>query len=116
MYKWKHIEGYEDKYMISDMGDIYSIKSKKCIHPYINKCGHLKVMLCENNKKKKYFVHILVAKTFIENPHNYNIVNHIDGNKTNNRVENLEWCTQSENIKHAWNTGLIKRKKVLTSG
>lgn len=66
------------------------------------------VKLYKNKSKKNIPIHKLVAKTFIENPENKPCVNHKDGNKLNNNVENLEWCTHSENTKHAYNMGLEK--------
>lgn len=63
----------------------------------------------ENGKSKRYFRHRLVATHFIDNPENYDFVNHIDGNKSNNKVSNLEWCTQSYNEKHAFATGLKQK-------
>lgn len=65
-------------------------------------------MLMENGHKKLYLVHRLVAETFVENPYNYDIVNHIDGNKRNNNYQNLEWCTLSHNQRHAIKLGLRK--------
>jgi hypothetical protein len=64
------------------------------------------VDLCKNGKKKTFLVHRLVATAFIPNPDNKPYINHINGNKTDNRLENLEWCTQSENMKHSYRTGL----------
>ena len=106
----KDIVGYEGLYKISHTGKVKSVRSKKWIRPYLNKDGHLKIYLWKNGKGQKYYVHRLVAIHFIPNPNNYAIVNHIDGKKKNNHVKNLEWCTQSENIQHAWDNGLFNRK------
>lgn len=91
---WKGIEGYESIYQISNLG---RIKSKiKILSPHISNCGYLRIIL----KNKHYSIHRLVAKAFIPNPNNKPQVNHIDGNKTNNCVNNLEWVTASENQIH----------------
>lgn len=70
--------------------------------------GYLKVMLCDNGKRGIYALHRLMAETFIPNPEHKPCVNHINGIKADNRKDNLEWCTQSENILHAYRTGLKK--------
>ena len=66
------------------------------------------VVLYKNKKPKTFPIHKLVAEYFLENPNNYYCVNHKDGNKLNNNIENLEWCTISENTKHAYDLGLKK--------
>lgn len=120
MEVWKPIPDYEDSYEVSNYGQV---RSKDRYTPTRNgevfkkgviktlkedKDGYFKVCLSKNSKKKSFFVHRLVALTFIENPNNYPVVNHKDGNKQNNKVENLEWCTRSENDKHAYRIGLRK--------
>lgn len=109
---WKDIKDYDGKYKISNYGEVVSLPRFKNNHnklqevpmkkitPYINnKNGYVYVYLCNNGKYKNIRLHRLVANNFIENPNNYNQVNHIDGNKLNNRVDNLEWCSSSYNIK-----------------
>lgn len=100
---WKDIEGYEGLYQVSDQGRVLNIKKNRIITPFKSGCGYLYVSL----NKKDYRVHRLVAKAFLLNPNNYSIVNHKDENKANNRVDNLEWCTQKYNI----NYGTIKVRK-----
>ena len=74
--------------------------------PLDNGKGYLRVKLSKNNKPKRVMLHRIIAEAFIENPNNYKTVNHKDGNKLNNSIENLEWCTQSENCIHAIKNGL----------
>lgn len=113
---WANIHNYED-YQISNLGRVRSYKNgkEKLIKGWIQNTGYLTVSL--NNKK--YSVHRLVAETFIHKLKGKNYVNHIDGNKLNNNVNNLEWCTLQENIQHAFATGLMnnsiekmKQKKI----
>lgn len=95
------IEGFKGKYKVSAAGYVISMKLKRPLVPELNKCGHLRVDLCKDNVCKKLYVHRLVAIAFIPNPDpNRILVNHKDGKKTNNKVDNLEWATPSENILH----------------
>lgn len=110
---WKDIEGYEGLYQVSNYGRIKSLnynhtKQEKIITPVSNHRGYLKVTLSKNNVRKNKNIHKLVAIAFILNPNNYNIVNHIDGNKLNNKANNLEWCTAKENTAHAFKHNLMK--------
>ena len=101
---WKDVDGYEGLYQVSDLGRVKGkdIKAK-------NLCqGYHHVGLWKNNEVKSMKVHRLVALAFIPNPENKPCINHKDGNKLNNHVNNLEWCTYSENLKHAYDTGLMK--------
>ena len=109
---WKEIEGYE-KYQISSYGRVKSLKNnKESIKKHsISSRGYLVVTLFKNNISKTLTVHRLVANTFIENKDNKLTVNHIDGNKLNNNISNLEWVTYSENTKHAWDTGLMENAR-----
>lgn len=105
---WKNIENYKDIYSVSTNGDIYSHSWKRIMVGKINKNGYRQIILCSNNKRKTKLVHRIVAETFIENPNNYPCVNHINGDKQDNRVENLEWCNYSHNTKEAYRLGLEK--------
>lgn len=108
-------------YQVSDLGRIKSlcdwagnkfvkryIKREKILNFKAKKNGYYLVTLRKNNKITYKTVHRLVAETFIPNPNKFPVVNHIDGNKTNNIVDNLEWCTYKQNNLHARVTGLIK--------
>jgi len=99
----KPIKGYEDNYIITSNGRIYSIKSKKYLYLSLEKHGYYTVKLCKSGKMKNYLVHRLVAETFIPNPNNKTNVSHIDGNKRNNKVSNLEWSGTSEVCKKSYN-------------
>ena len=101
---------FNEMYSVTEDGKVINNKRNKERKACIDKYGYLKVGLNERNKK--YFVHRLVALTYIENPDNKETVNHKDGNKLNNHVSNLEWMTNAENINHAFNNNLIKRTPV----
>ena len=105
---WKYVEGYNNSYQISNTGNIRRIYKNGNIK-YLKLCifnGYYYVSLWKNNYGKNYLVHRLVAKHFLKNYNSKPQVNHIDGNKLNNVVNNLEWCTQKENVNHAIKTGL----------
>lgn len=95
-----------DDYIIYDDGRIYSLRRNKFLTNKIMKDGYCRLQLYKNGKCKMYNVHRIVAEVFIPNQYNKPFVNHIDGNKQNNHVKNLEWVTQKENIDHAFRTGL----------
>ena len=97
-------------YEITKDGKIISLKHNKRreIKGYIDKYGYRRVLIYENGKRKKYFVHRLVAEKYIPNPDNLPQVNHKDGDKLNNCVDNLEWVTPKENIEHAIKNGFRK--------
>lgn len=108
---WKPLVGYETEYLISSYGRLKSIKHGKSImlKPHINtRNGYVYYLVSKNGKSKNSRAHRLVALTFIPTSNTKLQVNHKDGNKTNNRVDNLEWCTQSENMIHAYKMGLEK--------
>lgn len=102
--KQLYINGKPTDYSIDMKGNIYSYKTNKKLNGTVYNTGYRFVRLTTEVGKKGYAVHRLVAQTFIPNPDNLPIVNHKDGNKLNNCVENLEWVTQSTNRKHAIET------------
>ena len=111
---WKDIEGYEGLYRVSNLGNIKSVRNSIILKGKDNGYGYMQVVLY-NGKRKKLYTHRLVAKAFIFNFDNKTEVNHIDGNKKNNEVSNLEWCTHSENIIHADKNGLRNPPKGIKS-
>lgn len=109
----KDIVGYEGMYQVSNLGRVKSLKFGKnlILKSGFSAKGYLLLKLSKNNTSKTFRVHRLVAAAFIKNPHKKSDINHINGIKDDNRVENLEWNTRSENIQHAFSIGLSKAKK-----
>lgn len=123
--KWLPCPGFEDHYEVSDHGRLRSraifiphdgswnkdiggyIKKVKMHNQQVNRYGYLHSKLCKYGKCNHRTIHRLVATAFLENPNKHPQVNHIDGNKMNNHVDNLEWVSRSGNIKHAYDTGLM---------
>lgn len=102
---WKDVVGYEGLYQTSNLGRIKNYKGK-IMALFDDGHGYLHLSLYKNGYGKNFKVHRIVASAFIDNPELKKTVNHIDGNKKNNNVENLEWATYSENHKHAYRIGL----------
>lgn len=127
---FRDVLGYEGLYQVSNYGRVKSLERKNIFYCGLRKeylerptkekilnynksnRGYLQVCLTKDGKSKTYTVHRLVAKAFIPNLKNKKQVNHIDGNKENNNIDNLEWATSSENNKHAFRTGLNKPHNV----
>lgn len=120
---WKDIKNYEGLYQVSNLGRVKSLnrieksgnkfrkRAEKILTQNITQ-GYKYVNICKNNKIKTYRIHRLVAETFLPNPEKLPQVNHIDGNKLNNDVNNLEWCSCKHNIQEAYRLGLSKTTKV----
>lgn len=106
-YGWEAVKRYEKYYLISPTGSVYSIRSKKLISPFVSS-GYSQVELNVNGVATKHLVHRLVAEAYLPNQSNFPCVNHKDGNKLNNDVSNLEWCTFKKNMEHACEHGLLK--------
>lgn len=126
MLKIKDVKGWED-YTIDTDGNIFSKRKNKYLKQTINKYGYCKVTLQKNKYKKMYSVHRLVAETFVANPKNLPQVNHIDSDRTNNNINNLEWVNAKENTQHALknnrfesmakiNSEKMKRNKIYLKG
>lgn len=120
---WKDVVGYEGLYKVSNLGNVLSIprrgtRSRKehLLRQYKTKKGYLNVFLIKKCKSFCTGTHRLVAQAFIPNPENKPQVNHIDGNKENNCLDNLEWVTNQENMKHAWESGLRNKEKIYKRG
>ena len=109
---WKDIKDYDGLYQVSNLGRIKRLlnKSYKICNLTLQH-GYLYCRLSKNNKQKKYRVHRLVALAFLSNTNNYKEINHINCNKQDNRVENLEWCSSSYNKIHALKNELYKNVK-----
>jgi NUMOD4 motif-containing protein/HNH endonuclease len=119
MEVWKDIPAYEGLYQVSNWGRLKSLpksvpmpngrmrnQEERILKQYPNIHGYLLVSIYKNGIKNHTSAHRLIALTFIPNPNNLPQVNHIDGDKLNNHLENLEWVTSSENLKHAFSIGL----------
>lgn len=102
---WKDIKGYEGLYQVSNKGEVKRIGKNKNLYKSLR--TYYGVKLSKNNKKKYFNIHRLVAETFIPNPKKMLQINHKDGNKLNNNVNNLEWVTPSDNTKHAYKLKLL---------
>jgi len=121
LYQFKTIEAYKH-YEVNELGQVRSkdrmivtidgksyFRKGKLLMPKKHKDGYQFVTLTKEKSKKNFYVHRLVAEAFIPNPENKPQVNHINGNKTDNTINNLEWVTNAENSRHAYNNGLYFR-------
>lgn len=106
MEQWRNVVGYNGKYLVSNEGRVKNAKTGRVLKELITHTGYVKVHLFRVNDEKNIFLHRIVAEAFLPNPQRKPQVNHIDGNKLNNNVENLEWCTNKENVRHSWENGL----------
>lgn len=102
----------DSRFEISPSGIIRNVKTKYIKSQYVSDTGYYMITISKNNKSKPYRVHRLLANNFIENPKKLKEVNHIDGNKLNNDLSNLEWVSRSGNMQHAFSTGLINNTGV----
>ena len=114
---WKDISGYEGYYMVSNMGNVKSLNYKGTGKEGILKgmdtgIGYLQLHLCKDGKIKNYFVHQLVATAFCENQEGYTEVNHINEDKSDNRADNLEWCSRQYNVEYSKAKAIIGINKI----
>ena len=111
---------FGDKYSVTDGGKVYSF-----VKGYRHELSQVKtskrgryraVRMTVDGRSKLCYVHRLVAEAFIQNPNGYPDINHIDGDPSNNRVDNLEWCTPKQNLEHAYRTGLVPSRNCYLCG
>lgn len=124
MELWADIKGFEGIYQVSNLSSIRVLNRVRVINDVRQfypmkrlkqvkmKNGYLTVTLGKDKELTPMLVHRIVAEVFVPNPHNKTFINHKDGNKQNNLPENLEWCTRSENMIHAFATGLMPKTRV----
>ena len=105
--RWRDVDGYSN-YRVSSSGRVKNKRTKKVLKAHSDRYGYPQVVLSEQGSKKTRSIHRLVAKAFVDGDDSLQ-VNHIDGNKQNNNVDNLEWVTQSANARHAYEIGLMCR-------
>lgn len=105
---WKEIDGYDGRYLVSNYGRVVRVENGGNVEVAINvnSCGYWQLHLKDEKKRRTVTIHRLVATHFIPNPKSLPQINHKDGDKKNNRADNLEWCTASYNTKHAFDNGL----------
>lgn len=113
MERWKDIPGYDGAYRVSSLGRVLSVKRGRILAEGTHEHGYKMVALSKNGRLKTFKVHRLVAEAFIDNPDHKREVNHINGNKSDNSVNNLEWTTREGNMKHASTHGLIPGVEVV---
>lgn len=97
---------YDDNYEVSYDGHIRNSRTKRILHEYVGKDGYLRTQFAGKTR----LIHRTVANVYLENPNGLPEVNHVDGNKLNNSVDNLEWCSRNDNLKHAYDKGLRTAK------
>lgn len=105
---FRDIEGYEDRYQISNQGRVWSKSRRKVmsVGKHKSNSGYVQVQLYKDGEYHWKYIHKMVAKAFVDNPNNYRTINHKDGVKTNNAANNLEWASDEQQQRHAYMMGL----------
>ena len=107
---WKDVVGFEGRMIVSSLGNVFNLKTKRMLKGNIHKSNattYIRINMPDNSRK---LLHRIVAEAFIVNTENKPFINHIDNNGMNNSVLNLEWCTQTENMQHAYKQGRLNEK------
>lgn len=117
MEEWRDIKGYEGLYMVSNLGNVKSLNylrngKEGILKPKEDRYGYMQVVIRKDGKNKNYTVHRLVAQAFLPNPDNLPQVNHKDEDKTNNNVDNLEWCSPKYNLNYGTRNKRASEKKI----
>lgn len=115
---WKPVDGFDGYYEVNNLGNVRSVRYNhkgkmiysRSVKPFVKSNGYLGMVLSKQSYRTNCLIHRLVATAFLDNPSNLPEVNHIDGNKLNNAVSNLEWCSSSDNLHHAYQTGLKSKE------
>lgn len=112
MEEWKEVKGFEDVYLISNMGNVKNISRNRLLKPQKNNNGYLFVYLKKDGVSRKSYMHRLVAEAFLDNSQNLPIINHKDENRQNNKVDNLEWCDYKYNTHYGNCIEKLKEKAI----
>jgi hypothetical protein len=127
--EWRDVVGYEGYYQVSNLGRVRSVDRRiidsfgnerfykgKPLKPSLKSTGYYSVALCKDGNKDTAAIHRLVATAFLESDSNHTYIDHIDGDRTNNKLSNLRWCTQKENLKYAAEAGSIDQSRIARAG
>lgn len=111
---WEWIDNYENLYAVSDQGQILSLhrSNPNILKGSVSGMGYLSICLCVNSVHERFYIHRLVGEKFVEKNNDTDEINHINGNKKDNRAINLEWCTRRENLMHAIENGLHHTEEI----
>ena len=107
---WRPVVGYEGHYEVSNLGNVRNSRTGYVLKPIDKGIGYMSVGLSKHGKVEQYYIHRLVATAFVENPNNYNVVNHLDESRDNNRADNLEWTTNLANLRYGTADARIAEK------